>query len=49
MAKKINITFYVDDIENKVNLWEIRKLLGNKFGSNFRGIIDMEVENGTNA
>jgi hypothetical protein len=44
MAKKIDITFYVDDEANDVNLWQMRKLFANNFKSNFKGITKMEVE-----
>lgn len=46
MAKKINITFYVDDKEDNVNFWQMRLLFAAKFESNFKGITKMEVENG---
>lgn len=49
MAKKIDITFYVDDKANDINLWQMRKLFANNFKSDFKGITKMEVENGTNA
>jgi hypothetical protein len=49
MAKKIDITFYVDEKANDINLWQMRKLFAKNFKSDFKGITKMEVENGTNA